>query len=224
MRVLASIAIIPALFVAFHLWSDRFFEQRLAPVASGIAGRSVDVDCQSIWAALLDAKGRHGEVYFDAAGVPESKLFLTRETCNRLRDFADTKAHAELDCLRTIDWDTPDPLPYSSDCFASASETIYAILVLAHESYHTAGSRSEAATNCFAIQAMAWTAMQLGAPQDEAELLALAMEALEPSQGPEYGTAECRAGRSLDLHPETPEFPTEFPIVAPGGLGRFSQQ
>jgi hypothetical protein len=224
MRVLASIAVVPVLVVGWQLWSDHSFEQRLTPIASGIAGRSVEVDCQSLWGSLLDVKGREGEVYFDASGKPERQLFLTRKICNSLRAFDETATHAELDCLRGIDWAALDPLPYSSECFALASETIYAILILAHESYHTAGSRNEAETNCFAIQAMAWTAMQLGAPQDEAELLALAMEALEPRQGPEYGTDECHGGAHLDLHPETPEFPTEFPIVAPGGLGRFAQQ
>ena len=218
MRVLASIAVVPVLFVGWQLWSDHSFEQRLTPIASGIAGRSVEVDCQSLWGSLLDAKGREGEVYFDASGRPDRRLFLTRKICNGLRAFDETTTHHELDCLRGIDWDAPDPLPYSSECFARASETIYAILILAHESYHTAGSRGEAETNCFAIQAMAWTAMQLGAPQDEAELLALAMEALEPGQGPEYGTNECHGGARLDLNPETPEFPTEFPIVAPLGL------
>ncbi|MCY7303704.1 MAG: hypothetical protein LH654_11875 [Thermoleophilia bacterium] len=162
MRVLASIAVIPVLFVGWQLWSDHSFEQRLAPIASGIAGRSVEVNCQSLWGSLLDAKGREGEVY--------------------------------------------------------------AILILAHESYHTAGSRDEAETNCFAIQAMAWTATELGAPQDEAELLALAMEALEPGQGTDYGTNGCHGGERLDLHPETPEFGTEFPVVPPGGLGRFARQ
>jgi len=224
MRVLASIAVIPVLFVGWQMWSDRSFEHRLAPIASGIAGRPVEVDCQSVWGALIDAQGRKGEVYFDAAGVPERQLFLTRKICKGLRTFAEKPTHPELDCLREIDWGAPDPLPYSSPCFAQASETIYGILILAHESSHTAGSRNEAATNCFAIQAMAWTAMQLGAPQDEAELLALAMEALEPGQGSEYGTDQCRRGLSLDLHPETPDFPTEFPIVAPGGLGRFAPQ
>jgi hypothetical protein len=224
MRVLASFAVVPVLFVGWQLWSDRSFEQQLKPIASGIAGRPVEVDCQSLWGSLLDAKGREGEVYFDSEGVPESRLFLTRKTCNGLRAFDGKASHAEIDCLRTIDWSSSDPLPYSSECFSRASETIYAVLILAHESYHTAGSRDEAETNCFAIQAMAWTAMQLGAPQGEAELLALAMEALEPSQGPEYGTNECRRGLSLDLHPETPDFPTELPIVAPGGLGRFAPQ
>jgi hypothetical protein len=224
MRVLASIAVIPVLFVGWQLWSDHSFEQRLAPIASGVAGRSVEVNCQSLWGSLLDVKGREGEVYFDASGRPERQLFLTRKICNELRAFDETTTHPELDCLRTIDWRAPDPLPYSSECFARASRTIYAILILAHESYHTAGSRHEAETNCFAIQAMAWTALQFGAPQDEAELLALAMEALEPGQGSEYGTDECRRGLRLDLHPETSDFPTEFPIVPPGGLGRFARQ
>ena len=215
--MLASIAVVPVLFVGWQLWSDHSFEQRLTPVASGIAGRSVEVDCQSFFGELIDAQGREGQVYFDAAGAPERELFLTRKVCKRLRAFDEAPTHPELDCLRTIDWGSPEPLPYSSACFARASETIYAILILAHESYHTAGSRNEAQTNCLAIQAMAWTAMQLGAPQDEAELLALAMEALEPGQGPEYGTNECRRGARLDLHPETPDFPTEHPIVAPGG-------
>ena len=224
MRVLASIAVIPVLFVGWQLWSDHSFEHRLTPIASGIAGRSVEVDCQSLWGSLLDAKGREGEVYFDASGAPERRLFLTRKVCNGLRSFDESASHPELDCLRTIEWDVPDPLPYSSECFARASGTIYAILILSHESYHTAGSREEAETNCFAIQAMAWTAMELGAPQGEAELLALAMEALEPGQGSDYGTNECHGGERLDLHPETPAFPTEFPLVAPGGLGRFAPQ
>ncbi len=219
MRLLASIAVVPVLFVGWQLWVDHSLEQRLAPVASGIAGRSVEVDCQSAFGALVDAQGRKGEVSFDARGTPGRTLFLTRDVCTRLRTFEKKTTHAELDCLRAIDWRATDPLATSPDCYTHASDTIYAILILAHESYHTAGSRDEAETNCFAIQAMAWTAMQLGAPQDEAELLALAMEALEPAQGPEYGTNECHRGRRLDLHPETPDFPTEHPIVAPLGLG-----
>jgi hypothetical protein len=45
------------------------------------------------------------------------------------------------------------------------------------------------------------------------------MEALEPRQGGEYGTAECHAGGKLDLHPETTAFPTELPISPPLGHG-----
>jgi hypothetical protein len=177
------------------------------------------VNCQSFWGSLIDAQGREGEVRFDASGVPEPKLFLTRATCQRLRAFAGHSHHNELDCLTAVDWAAPDPLPFDSDCYARAEKTIYAVLVLAHESYHTSGVADEAAANCFAIQAMAWTAMQLGAASGEAELLARAMEALEPGQGGEYGTAECHAGKKLDLHPESPAFPTEQPIAPALGRG-----
>jgi hypothetical protein len=217
MRPLLAIAALPVLVIGWQLWRDHTLEQRLNPIASGVSGRQVHVDCQSLWGSLLDAQGREGEVWFDAAGAPERKLFLTRSTCQRLRSFTASTHHAELDCLRAIDWSADDPLPFDSLCYARASTTIYALLVLAHESYHTAGVRDEAATNCFAIQGMAWVATELGAPRDEAELVARAMEALEPKQGPEYGSLECHAGGRLDLHPDTPDFPTETPLAPPLG-------
>lgn len=219
MRFLAAFAALPVMLIGWQLWSDRALEQRLEPIAAGIAGRTVDVDCQSIWGDLLDVQWREGEVYFDASGTPAGKLFLTRRTCKRLRQFREATSHRELDCLRAVDWRASDPLPTASPCYARSSDTIYAILVLAHESYHTAGVRDEATTNCFAIQAMAWTAVQLGAPTDEAELLAQAMEALEPGQPSGYASAECHAGLRLDLHPETPAFPTEHPLAPPLGAG-----
>jgi hypothetical protein len=219
MRFLAVVLAVPVLFVGWQMWRDHALEHDLRPIAAGVAGRSVQVDCQSYWASLLDAQSREGEVMFDANGVPEPKIFLTRNMCERLHRFRGRAHHGELDCLHTIDWGRPDALPFSSPCFAEASGTIYAILVLAHESYHTAGVTDEAAANCFAIQAMAWTAIRLGAPVSEGELLARAMLALEPAQGPEYGTSDCAPGGRLDLHPETSDFPTEHPIVAPLGRG-----
>ena len=163
MRFLAAVIAVPALLIGWQLWSDHSFEQRLEPIAAGISGRPDTVNCQSFWGGLIDAQAREGEVFFDAAGVPESKLFLTRPTCQRLRKFAGHSHHGELDCLAAIDWTATEPLPFDSECYARARRTIYAVLVLAHESYHTAGVVDEAAANCFAIQAMAWTAVQLGA-------------------------------------------------------------
>ena len=219
MRFLAAFLAAPTLLIGWQLWSDRSLEHRLQPVASGIAGRKVEVDCQSIWGELLDVQWREGEVYFDSSGAPARRLFLTRRICQRLREFAKHPRHGELDCLRTVDWKGADPLPLSSACYARSSDTIYAVLILAHESYHTTGVTEEAATNCFAIQAMAWTAAQLGAPAGEAMLLARAMEALEPAQATGYATTECHAGLRLDLHPETPDFPTEVPVTPPLGRG-----
>jgi hypothetical protein len=151
--------------------------------------------------------------------VPDSKLFLTRGTCKKLKAFSKKKLHHRLDCLAGVDWASPVSLPFDAPCYRDVADTVYAVLILAHEAYHTAGVTDEATTNCYAVQAMAWTAMRLGAPQDEAELLARAMEVLEPIQNGEYATTACHAGAVLDLHPETPDFPTEHPIVPPLGIG-----
>jgi hypothetical protein len=218
-KLLAVVLAIPTLLVGWQWWSDARTESRLRPVASAIAGRSVEVDCQSFWGNLLDAQARHGEVWFGPDGVPEPRIFLTHPTCEQLEDFAGKSHHSELDCLAEIDWNVATPLPLESECYGRSSETVYALLVLAHEAYHTAGVREEAVANCFAIQAMAWAASALGAPQEEAERVALAMAALEPHQRGPYATGDCRRGSEIDLHPETIAFPTELPLAPPHGLG-----
>ena len=217
MRSLAVVVAIPLALVAWQWWSDHSAERMLSPVASEVAGREVVVDCQSLWANLLDALPRHGEVRFDANGIPEARIFLTHQTCDRLQAFADSSRHGELECLRSLDWSRPVALDPRSDCYDRSSKTVYALMTLAHEAYHTAGETNEAVTNCYAIQAMAYVAVRLGAGRDEAELVANAMAALEPLQSGGYGTDRCRAGTELDLHPKTRRFPTEETIVAPMG-------
>ena len=53
-----------------------------------------------------------------------------------------------------------------------------------------------------------------GTPAEGAAVssLVLAQQAYMPS---EYQSSECRAGGSLDLHPETAAFPTETPPQLP---------
>jgi hypothetical protein len=217
MRALAVVVAVPLALVGWQWWSDRSAERLLGPVASEVAGRRVQVECQSLWAHLLDPLPRHGEVRFGADGLPEPRIFFTHPVCDRLQAFAGKRRHGELDCLRALDWHQARPLQPGSECYERSSPTVYALLTLAHEAYHTAGETAEAVTNCYAIQAMAYTAIRLGADQEEAERAALTMAALEPLQGRGYGTVHCRAGDRFDLHPETPEFPTEHPIVAPQG-------
>jgi hypothetical protein len=211
MRWLAVALAVPTLLVGWLHVRDERLEARLGEVASGVARRDVSVDCQGLFAALLDAQAREGEVRFAADGTPEPLVFLTRPTCSRLRAFADGK-RGRLACLALLDWTAPTPLVPGDACYDRASPDVYALLVLAHEAYHTAGVTNEAATNCYAIQAMAWTAERLGARPAEAALAARAMAALAPLQRGVYATSECRPGARLDLTPQTPEFPTE-----PGG-------
>lgn len=219
MRLLIVVLAIPTLVVGWQWWSDRSTEHLLAPVSSEIAGREVAVDCQTVWGALVDTLPRHGEVRFDASGIPENRIFLTHDTCDRLDAFAGTSHHPELDCLQAIDWSAPRPLAPGDPCYARASRTIYALLTLAHEAYHTAGVQNEALANCFAVQGMGYAAAGLGASVEEATLVARAMDRLLPYQGDAYRTTECVRGSPLDLHPDTPAFPTELPLAPPKGRG-----
>ena len=219
MRVLIAVLLVPAAIVTWQWWDDRSTEHTLAPIASSIAGRDVAVDCQTLWGALIDPLPRHGEVRFDSGGVPENRIFLTHETCDRLSAFADASRHGELDCLRTLDWRSRVPLGPETTCYAESSPTVYALLTLAHESYHTAGVANEAVANCYATQAMGYAAAALGAPDEEARLVAGAMASLLPLQRGAYRTSDCVGGGPLDLTPETPAFPTERPIFAPRGRG-----
>jgi hypothetical protein len=213
-KTLAVLLAIPTLLLGWLQLRDRGIESSLEPVASAIAGHDVDVECQGLLGSLVDVQARHGEVRFDAAGRPEPRIFLTHTTCSRLRSFAAGR-RGELDCLAELDWARSTPLVPGDRCYRRASPTVYALLVLAHEAYHTAGSTNEAATNCYAIQAMAFAATELGARVPEALLVARAMTALEPLQDGGYGTADCAPGTPLDLNPETDSFPTELPIAAP---------
>jgi hypothetical protein len=215
-RTLVVVAAIPVALVGWQWWDDRSTEHTLGPVVSAIAGRAVSVECQSVWASLVDALPRHGEVRFSADGTPEHRVFLTHRTCDRLQAFAGARDHSQLACLGGLEWSAERSLDPRSRCYEQAAPTVYALLTLAHEAYHTAGVTTEATANCYAIQAMAYTAASLGAGSSEAELVALAMNALEPLQGGGYGTRRCVAGSELDLHPETPDFPTEHPLAPPG--------
>ena len=61
-------------------------------------------------------------------------------------------------------------MPPDSACGQQASPTVYALLILAHESYHTAGVIVEVTANCYAIQAIAFVASRLGTTDREGEL------------------------------------------------------
>ena len=110
-------------------------------------------------------------------------------------------------------------MTFGDPCYERASKTVYAVLILAHEAYHTAGVQNEAAANCLATQAMGYEANALGASLDEAQTIARTMMHLLPLQQGSYQTSDCVPGSALDLHPETPAFPTELPLVAPLGKG-----
>jgi hypothetical protein len=213
-----SLAVVAALVLGLWLWTGhqrRTTEHRLAAITSQLAGRPVGVRCQGFWSAILDINDRKGEVDFPQGRAPDH-MFLTRGTCGRLRHFGAGKARKELDCLATIDWARwSGAASYNAPCERRARADVEALNTLAHESMHLRGFVSEAQTQCYAIQADAWTAMRFGATAAEGAAAAAFVLALQPFLPSEYQSSACRAGGSLDWRPATPAFPTETPAELP---------
>ena len=185
-------------------------ERMLASVAGEIAGRPVHVHCQSWTAQLVDVSSESGWVPYDQYGRPQPQTDLKRQVCNELHRFRSESTHPEIDCLTAIDWSTWSLDRNASDpCPTRAWSTANAINTLAHESIHMRGETNEAVTQCYAIQEDAWTTEALGGTLAEGWAVAEFMLALQPWLPGMYQSAECRRGGSLDLHPQTPDFPTE---------------
>jgi len=87
-------------------------------------------------------------------------------------------------------------------------EIAWSLNTLAHESYHLAGVRNEARTECYALQAIDYVATRLGASPDQARALAAFSFAQLPRRmPPEYSSPECRDGGREDLRPDDPIWP-----------------
>jgi hypothetical protein len=168
-----------------------------ARVASELAGRHVRVHCQGRIASLLDVGGNAGTVQFDAAGRPSDETRLTRATCSALRSFTRNPATPALDCVRA-----------QRRCPADAFALVQAIHTLAHESWHLAGERDEARTECYALQSTDLVAVRLGADIGTARAIAVyAYERLLPSLPDRYRRSDCVNDGPLDLVPSSPSFP-----------------
>lgn len=182
--VLIPILMVPALLLGWQEWSFRSDEADFSRIAAEIAEREVRIECQRFSGALLDPTAEAGYVAFDAAGTPGDVGRLERDACNALRDYL----HG--------DKSSPD------------LDQVVAVQVLAHESYHLAGVRSEAQTECSAVQRLDEVAEALGATPDEARSLAERYYAeVYPRMPDAYRSAECKDRGELDASPDDPEWP-----------------
>jgi len=194
-------------------------EHRLAAVASELAGRPVHVGCQGFVAELVDVYERTGDVEFPD-GHPADTTHLTRKTCGALDRFRSASSHPELECLRAFDWNSGPPgARIENDCVRRAQSATNAITTLTHEAMHLRGWAAEAQAQCYAIQEDAWTVVRLGGTPEQGAALAQLALADQPGLPREYQSTQCVRGGALDLHPETPEFPSEtVPALLPANL------
>jgi hypothetical protein len=186
-----------AVFLGWRKYETRELEQRLGAIASDIAGRHVHVHCQSVVGATLDVSGEAGSVTFGPDGRPADVTDLKRDVCKRLGRYPHEHGSATFACTAN-----------GTRCGLDALKSLHALQTLAHESWHLAGERDEAVTECNALQTTAWVAEQLGATAAEGQGAARTVyQQLYPRMPREYQTSACRDGGALDRHPDSSIFP-----------------
>jgi hypothetical protein len=163
-------------------------ERRLGDVAGLVAARPVQVRCEDFSDGTRLEPG--GVVEFNGER-PADFARIRPDVCTRLLQFIRAPGGAYA-CVK------------SGSCAASVGLAAQALTVLAHESVHLRGERSEAVTQCYAMQAVPRVARALGASAEDGRALAAIEYTLDyPHMPPAYRSAECRPGGSLDLTPGT---------------------
>ena len=157
-------------------------EDRLAVVASDLAGYRVVVNCQTAGQQFVDAGGELGYVRYGSDGVPERATLIKRAQCTDLSRYL--RSHG----------DHPD------------DGQVIAVHVLTHEAMHMAGITDEARAECMAIQRDARTARLLGSStQEAADLARRYWREVYPRMSDSYRSPECRPGGQLDrASPDAP--------------------
>ena len=182
--VVIPILLLPALFLGWQEWHFRSDQAEFSAIASEIAGRDVRVQCQRFTGALLDPTAEAGYVQFNADGSPTDTGRLERDACNDLREYL------------------------HGDKTSPTLQHVIAVQVLAHESFHLAGIRSEAETECAAIQRIDDVATTLGATLSQARALAERYyEEVYPRMPTAYRSSECRDKGELDAAPQNTLWP-----------------
>jgi hypothetical protein len=194
-RVIAILLLIVGALAAlgFARRENRLQEQdRLAVIASDLAGRKVSVRCPGFLSSLVDTHGEAGHVQFDETGRPGGHTDLSPQTCRALRH------------LDRVDFTCLD----HGDCGYEEFNAGWAAHTLAHEAFHLRGFQDEGVTECYALQNTAFVAERLGVPTEQAGKLQkwLYVEGY-PNEPEEYHSARCYDGGPLDLRPQLATFP-----------------
>lgn len=195
MRLIAAVLLILGALAAvgFAHREKRVREQdRLATIASDLAGRSVGVRCPGFLATLVNVRTEGGTVEFDGEGRPASSTKLSPETCKSLQRID----RFDFSCVQR------------GDCTFKQFRAAWAVHTLAHEAFHLRGIESEAIAECYALQNTAFVAERLGIADATAQRLQQwVYERGYPNEPDDYRSAECRDGGRLDLRPEKTGFP-----------------
>jgi hypothetical protein len=179
--------------LGFARHEERIRDQdRLAVIASDLAGRKVGVRCPSFLSSLVDTRGEGGRVQFDESGRASDHTDLSPQTCKALRSLE----RFDFSCLER------------GGCGYKEFNAGWAAHTLAHEAFHLRGYQDEGVTECYALQNTAFVAERLGVPAEQAEhLQAWLYVKGYPNEPEEYRSSRCYDGGPLDLRPQHSVFP-----------------
>ncbi len=173
-------------------------QERLAGIASQIAGRDVDVRCPGPIGRALGQDTLEGSVRFGADGTPADDTKLRQTSCAELDALAEGRRGKELACTERA----------GILCGRHGRELAMAVDVITHEAWHLRGIQDEARTECNSLQTMAGTAQALGATPAQAAALARGQLAEGyPLMPDHYRSGHCADGGTFDLHPDDARWP-----------------
>ena len=174
--LLALLAVLTVLLHRASLAAAKPGDRQLSAIASEVAGRQVAIRCEGHSGALIGPRGESGRTEF-IGDKPVSVSFMQEGVCQTLHAYARSRKDCLLPCERPL-------------------EVAWSLNTLAHESYHLAGIRDEAKTECAALRAIGFVAHSLGASPQQARALSAYSFAQLPGRMPaEYSSAACRAPR-----------------------------
>jgi hypothetical protein len=156
--------------------------QQLATEALGVLSDApgAKADCERLSEELFNASQFQGFVYYDDSKVAH----LRREVCHDLWSYA-----------------------HGGQAHPTRGQ-IVAVHIVAHETMHINGIRSESVAECRAVQLNHLVAEALGATSEEARALQRRYFVdIYPHQRDDYVSGECAEGGELDLYPDRTEFP-----------------
>jgi hypothetical protein len=190
-RLVPALAVLAILAGAVFLDSATAHWQRLSSDKKAATVRLLDREAGRIAdhpaTVVCDTSGKHVGYVQDADGLAEvggSRAWLTPQVCYQL---------------------------YLVTRGRPGNGAGHAVAVLAHESWHLHGVRSEARANCFAYQSGVALGENLGLSRDKARTLMqkeLASNPTDFADTPQYIVQPgCKQGGSLDLHLDGGSFP-----------------
>jgi hypothetical protein len=161
-------------------------EPRFAHIATGLAGKPVEVRCWSKadWDRLMLEEesythGKLGRGTLGFAGIGGSRINLGPSVCDGLVRLAYVHARPTDDAGRLL--------------------LAAAIVTLSHEPQHSKGIAEEFVAECNGIQLANATAVKLGASPAYAATLVRAYWRHYDEELPAYRSSDCRKGGTLDL-------------------------